>query len=106
MVAGLPTTGISKILQGNLATADAVCVERLRGAGAIVVGIALDSRVRHGGPSFDLPWPPARNSVEYRPSSRRFVVGLGLWRSAGLFPWRGQRPRQRAQSGELLCISA
>ena len=37
-VAGLPTTGHSKILQDNLATADAVCVEKLRGAGAIVVG--------------------------------------------------------------------
>jgi aspartyl-tRNA(Asn)/glutamyl-tRNA(Gln) amidotransferase subunit A len=37
-VAGLPTTGHSKILQDNLATADAVCVEKLRGAGAIVMG--------------------------------------------------------------------
>ncbi len=32
-VAGLPTTCHSKILDGNMATADAVCVARLRAAG-------------------------------------------------------------------------
>ena len=37
-VAGLPTTCHSKILQDNVATADAVVVSKLRAAGAIVVG--------------------------------------------------------------------
>src|SRR5262249_14581904 len=37
-VAGLPTTCHSKILIDNIAAADAVCVSRLRGAGAIVLG--------------------------------------------------------------------
>jgi aspartyl-tRNA(Asn)/glutamyl-tRNA(Gln) amidotransferase subunit A len=37
-VAGLPTTCHSKILIDNIATADAVCVSRPRGAGAIVLG--------------------------------------------------------------------
>ena len=57
-----------------------------------------------GGPSFDLPWPPARNPVEHRPSSRRLVVGLGLGRRRRPVPdGAGHRHRrQRAQSGELL----
>jgi aspartyl-tRNA(Asn)/glutamyl-tRNA(Gln) amidotransferase subunit A len=37
-VAGVPTTAGSKILAGNVATRDAACVERLRRAGAIVLG--------------------------------------------------------------------
>ena len=35
-VAGLPTTCHSKLLIDNIASADAACVSRLRGAGAIV----------------------------------------------------------------------
>src|SRR5476651_1933597 len=53
-VAGLPTTCHSKILQDNLATADAVCVEKLRGAGAVVVGKLSTHEFAIGGPSFDL----------------------------------------------------
>jgi aspartyl-tRNA(Asn)/glutamyl-tRNA(Gln) amidotransferase subunit A len=60
-VAGLSTTCHSKILIDNLATADAVCVSRLRGAGAIVLGKLSTHEFAIGGPSFDLPWPPARN---------------------------------------------
>ena len=37
-VAGLPTTGHSKILVDNLATKDAVVVSKLRASGAIVMG--------------------------------------------------------------------
>src|ERR1700761_2644433 len=36
-VAGLPTTCHSKLLIDNIASTDAVCVSRLRGAGAIVL---------------------------------------------------------------------
>src|SRR5437868_10215132 len=59
-VAGLPTTCHSKVLIDNLATADAVCIGRLRGAGAIVLGKLSTHEFAIGGPSFDLPWPPAR----------------------------------------------
>jgi aspartyl-tRNA(Asn)/glutamyl-tRNA(Gln) amidotransferase subunit A len=37
-VAGVPTTAASKILADNVAERDAVCVERLRRAGAIILG--------------------------------------------------------------------
>ena len=53
-VAGLPTTCHSRILEGNLATSDAVCVARLRQAGAIVVGKLSTHEFAIGGPSFDL----------------------------------------------------
>jgi aspartyl-tRNA(Asn)/glutamyl-tRNA(Gln) amidotransferase subunit A len=45
----------------NVAAADAICVSRLRGAGAIVLGKLYTHEFANGGPSFDLPWPPARN---------------------------------------------
>jgi aspartyl-tRNA(Asn)/glutamyl-tRNA(Gln) amidotransferase subunit A len=85
-VAGLPTTGHSKILEGNLATADAVCVEKLRGAGAIVVGKLSTHEFAIGGPSFDLPWPPARNpwNTDHHPGGSSSGSGSGV--SAGLFP--------------------
>jgi aspartyl-tRNA(Asn)/glutamyl-tRNA(Gln) amidotransferase subunit A len=44
-VAGLPTTCHSKLLIDNIASTDAVCVSRLRGAGAIVLGKLLDARI-------------------------------------------------------------
>src|SRR3954468_6882305 len=52
--AGLPTPCHSKILIDNVASADAVCVARLRGAGAIVLGKLSTHEFAIGGPSFDL----------------------------------------------------
>jgi len=85
-VAGLPTTCHSKILDGNLATADAVCVSKLRAAGAIVVGKLSTHEFAIGGPSFDLPWPPARNpwNPDHHPGGSSSGSGSGV--AAGLFP--------------------
>jgi aspartyl-tRNA(Asn)/glutamyl-tRNA(Gln) amidotransferase subunit A len=85
-VAGLPTTCHSKILAGNVAAEDAVCVARLRGAGAIVVGKLSTHEFAIGGPSFDLPWPPARNpwNVAHHPGGSSSGSGAGV--AAGLFP--------------------
>ena len=52
-VAGLPTTCHSKILIGNVAATDAVCVSRLRGAGAIVLGKLSTHEFAIGGPIFE-----------------------------------------------------
>jgi len=60
-VAGLATTCHSRILAGNIATADASVVTRLRDAGAILIGKLALHEFGSGGPTFDLPWPPARN---------------------------------------------
>ena len=85
-VAGLPTTCHSKILMDNIAAADAVCVARLRGAGAIVLGKLSTHEFAIGGPSFDLPWPPARNpwNTSHHPGGSSSGSGSGI--AAGLFP--------------------
>ena len=85
-VAGLPTTCHSKILIDNIAAADAVCVSRLRAAGAIVLGKLSTHEFAIGGPSFDLPWPPARNpwNTAHHPGGSSSGSGSGV--AAGLFP--------------------
>jgi aspartyl-tRNA(Asn)/glutamyl-tRNA(Gln) amidotransferase subunit A len=85
-VAGLPTTCHSKILVDNIAAVDAVCVARLRGAGAIVMGKLSTHEFAIGGPSFDLPWPPARNpwDPDHHPGGSSSGSGAGV--AAGLFP--------------------
>jgi aspartyl-tRNA(Asn)/glutamyl-tRNA(Gln) amidotransferase subunit A len=59
--AGLPTTAHSKILQENVAAVDAVVTQKLRAAGGVFMGKLSTHEFAIGGPSFDLPWPPARN---------------------------------------------
>lgn len=84
-VAGLPTTCHSKILKDKVATSDAVCVSKLRGAGAIVLGKLSTHEFAIGGPSFDLPWPPARNpwNTDHHPGGSSSGSGAGV--AAGLF---------------------
>ena len=85
-VAGLPTTCHSKILMGHVAAADAACVAKLRGAGAIVLGKLSTHEFAIGGPSFDLPWPPARNpwNPDHHPGGSSSGAGAGV--AGGLFP--------------------
>ncbi len=85
-VAGLATTCHSRILADNIAVSDAVCVSKLRQAGAIVVGKLSTHEFAIGGPSFDLPWPPARNpwNPDHHPGGSSSGSGSGV--AAGLFP--------------------
>jgi aspartyl-tRNA(Asn)/glutamyl-tRNA(Gln) amidotransferase subunit A len=85
-VAGLPTTCHSKILLDNIARVDAHVVARLRGAGAIVLGKLSTHEFAIGGPSFDLPFPPARNpwNPAHHPGGSSSGSGAGV--AAGLFP--------------------
>jgi len=84
-VAGLPTTCHSKILLDNVAAADAVVVAKLRQAGAIILGKLSTHEFALGGPSFDLPFPPARNpwNPEHHPGGSSSGSGAGV--CAGLF---------------------
>src|SRR5262249_54814827 len=59
--AGVLTSGHSRICIERVPTKDATAVAKLRGAGAILTGKLATHEFAHGGPSFDLPWPPARN---------------------------------------------
>lgn len=85
-VSGLPTTCHSKILENKIARADAVCVAKLRAAGAIILGKLSTHEFAIGGPSFDLPWPPARNpwNRDHHPGGSSSGSGSGL--AAGFFP--------------------
>lgn len=58
---GHPTTGHSAVLQGNVSPDDAFVAARLREAGAVILGKLSTWEFAIGGPSHDLPWPPARN---------------------------------------------
>ncbi len=61
-VAGLPTTAHSQILaQQPPKSEDASVTKRLREAGGVLLGKTATHEFAIGGPSFDLPWPPARN---------------------------------------------
>jgi aspartyl-tRNA(Asn)/glutamyl-tRNA(Gln) amidotransferase subunit A len=59
--AGVRTTGHSAQLKDYVPDEDAPSVTRLREAGAVVLGKLATHEFAFGGPSFDLPWPPARN---------------------------------------------
>lgn len=84
--AGLPTTAHSKILADNVASADATVVQKLRAAGGVFMGKLSTHEFAIGGPSFDLPWPPARN-----PWNRDYFCGgsssgSGAATAAGFLP--------------------
>ena len=85
-VAGLPTTAHSKILVDNIAKRDAVCVSKLRASGAIVMGKLSTHEFAIGGPSFDLPFPPARNPWNPRHHPGGSSSGSGAGIASGMFP--------------------
>ena len=59
--AGIATTAHSRLLLGNVPERDATVVRRWRAAGTVMLGKLATHEFAFGGPSFDLPWPPARN---------------------------------------------
>ena len=85
-VAGLPTTGHSKVLIDNVAAANAVVTERLEAAGGILMGKLATHEFAIGGPSFDLPWPPAVNPWGGNHFPGGSSSGSGVALAAGLVP--------------------
>ena len=63
---------------------DATSVRRLTDAGAIVVGKLATHEFAFGGPSFDLPWPPARNPWNTSRFTGGSSSGTGAAVAAGL----------------------
>jgi len=59
--AGIRTTGHSALFKDHIPPEDAVTVQCLREAGAVILGKLSTWEFAIGGASFDLPWPPARN---------------------------------------------
>jgi aspartyl-tRNA(Asn)/glutamyl-tRNA(Gln) amidotransferase subunit A len=82
--AGVATTGHSKVMQDHVPQKDAFSVQRLREAGAIVVGKLATHEFALGGPSFDLSWPPARNPWDLSRFTGGSSSGTGAAVAAGL----------------------
>ena len=82
--AGIPTTGHSKVMQDHVPTADAFSVTKLKDAGCVVMGKLATHEFAFGGPSFDLPWPPARNPWDTTRFTSGSSSGTGAAVAAGL----------------------
>lgn len=81
---GIPTTCHSKIMMNHIPKADAYSVMRLKQAGAIIMGKLATHEFALGGPSFDLPWPPARNPWDITRFTGGSSSGTGASVAAGL----------------------
>src|SRR5580658_2343787 len=82
--AGIRTTGHSKLLEHNVPTKDAVTVTKLADAGTVMMGKLATHEFAMGGPSFDLPWPPARNPWNPEHFTSGSSSGTGAAVAAGL----------------------
>lgn len=82
--AGIRTTGHSKVCADFVPEADATTVAKLYEAGAVLAGKLSTHEFAHGGPSFDLPWPPARNPWNREHFTGGSSSGSGAAVAAGL----------------------
>ena len=84
--AGIRTTGHSRVCANAVPTRDAAAVTRLNEAGGVLLGKLATHEFAHGGPSFDLPWPPARNPWNTGHVTGGSSSGSGAAVAAGLAP--------------------
>jgi aspartyl-tRNA(Asn)/glutamyl-tRNA(Gln) amidotransferase subunit A len=81
---GVPTTNASWLSLDQVAACDSAIEHRVRAGGGVLVGKLTTYEFALGGPSFDLPFPPARNpwSEEHVPSGSSSGAGAAV--AAGL----------------------
>jgi aspartyl-tRNA(Asn)/glutamyl-tRNA(Gln) amidotransferase subunit A len=82
--AGIATTCQSRILTDNVPTTDATCAARLAAAGTVLMGKLTTHEFADGGPSFDLPMPPARNPWNPEHFTAGSSSGTGAAVAAGM----------------------
>jgi aspartyl-tRNA(Asn)/glutamyl-tRNA(Gln) amidotransferase subunit A len=82
--AGIRTTAHSKLLEHNVPTRDAHTVKKWADAGTVMLGKLATHEFAFGGPSFDLPWPPARNPWNRDHFTAGSSSGTGAAVAAGL----------------------
>jgi aspartyl-tRNA(Asn)/glutamyl-tRNA(Gln) amidotransferase subunit A len=82
--AGIRTTAHSRLLEHNVPTEDCVVVQKWAEAGTIMMGKLATHEFAIGGPSFDLPWPPARNPWNPDHFTAGSSSGTGAAVAAGL----------------------
>src|SRR5438132_8095369 len=83
---GIRTSGHSKVCLKRIPDADATTTGKLYEAGAILMGKLATHEFAHGGPSFDLPWPPARNPWDLARFTGGSSSGSGAAVAAGFLP--------------------
>jgi aspartyl-tRNA(Asn)/glutamyl-tRNA(Gln) amidotransferase subunit A len=83
---GVLTTGHSKLRQNHVPVADAEIVTRLKAGGGVMLGKLATWEFALGGPSWDLPWPPALNpwNPEHLPGGSSSGAGAAV--AAGFVP--------------------
>src|ERR1700681_2835676 len=84
--AGIRTTSHSRICADYVPAEDATTVTRLYQAGAVLLGKLATHEFAHGGPSFDLAWPPARNPWNREHFTGGSSSGAGAAIAAGFVP--------------------
>ncbi|MDB5866479.1 MAG: gatA 2 [Betaproteobacteria bacterium] len=83
---GILTSAGSKVCSNNIPDDDAAAARRLYDAGAVLLGKLQTHEFAKGGPSFDLPWPPARNPWNLEHFTGSSSSGSGAALAAGLVP--------------------
>src|SRR5262245_25895453 len=83
---GILTSGHSRVFLDRIPSRDATTTARLYGAGAVLLGKLATHEMAHAGPSFDLPWPPARNPWNLAHFTGGSSSGSGAAVAAGMVP--------------------
>ena len=83
---GILTSGGSAVCRDNIPDFDATTAGKLTDAGAILLGKLQTHEFAHGGPSFDLPWPPSRNPWNLERFTGGSSSGSGAALAAGFLP--------------------
>ena len=84
--AGILTSGHSRVCIDNVPSEDAAVMCRLQAAGGVLLGKLSTNEFAHGGPSFDAPWPPARNPWNTEHFTGGSSTGAGAAVAAGFVP--------------------
>jgi Asp-tRNA(Asn)/Glu-tRNA(Gln) amidotransferase A subunit family amidase len=84
--AGILTSAHSRVFIDRVPAEDATTTAKLYEAGAVLLGKLATHEMAHAGPSFDLPWPPARNPWNLTHFTGGSSTGSGAAVAAGLVP--------------------
>ena len=83
---GILTSAHSRIFLDRIPVDDATATAKLYEAGAVLLGKLATHEMAHAGPSFDLPWPPARNPWNLVHFTGGSSTGSGAAVAAGMVP--------------------
>ena len=83
---GILTSGHSRVFIDRIPAHDSTATSKLYDAGAVLLGKLATHEMAHAGPSFDLPWPPARNPWNLAHFTGGSSSGSGAAVAAGMVP--------------------